>query len=74
MVKTLPSNAEGAGSTPGQGVEIPHALPAKKTKQNIRQKQYCNKFNKHLKNDSKSKNLYQKKERKKSVWTDTPQA
>ena len=26
MVKTLPSNAGGAGSIPGQGVEIPHAL------------------------------------------------
>ena len=49
MVKTLPSNAEGAGLILGQGVEIPHAFPAKKTKQNIRQKQYCNKFKKTLK-------------------------
>ena len=25
VVKTLPSNAGGMGSTPGQGAEIPHA-------------------------------------------------
>ena len=38
----------GVGSIPGWGVKIPHALWLKK--QNIKQKQYCNKFNKELKN------------------------
>ena len=44
VVKTSPSNAGGAGSIPGQGVKIPHASRPKN--QNIKQKQYCNKFNK----------------------------
>ena len=47
VVKTLPSNAGGAGSIPGLGAKIPHALRPKN--QNITQKQYCNKFNKDLK-------------------------
>ena len=47
MVKTLPSNAGGSGSIPGQGAKIPHALWPKN--QNTEQKQYCNKFNKDLK-------------------------
>ena len=41
MIKTLPSNAGGVGSIPGWGAKI---LSVKK-KQNIKQKQYCNKFN-----------------------------
>ena len=49
VVKTSPSKAGGVGSIPGHGANIPHALEAKK-KQNIKQKQYCNKFNKDLKN------------------------
>ena len=32
VVKTLPSNAGGAGLIPGQGAKIPHALQPKKTK------------------------------------------
>ena len=48
MVKTLPSNVGDAGSIPGQGAEIPHASRPKN--QNIKQKQYCNKFNKDFKN------------------------
>ena len=48
LVKTLPSNARGIGSTPGQGAKIPHAMGPKN--QNIKQKQYCNKFNKDFKN------------------------
>ena len=47
MVKTLPSNAESAGSNcrdAGRGVKIPHALKSKK--QIIKQKQYCNKLKK----------------------------
>ena len=48
-VKTSPSSAEGAGSVPGQGAKIPHASwPKKKNKkkQSMKQKHYCNKFNK----------------------------
>ena len=44
VVKTLPYNAEGVGSMPGQGVKIPHASEPKN--QNIKQKQNCSKFNK----------------------------
>ena len=36
MVKILPSNAEGAGSIPGQGVKVPH--PLWPTNQNILKK------------------------------------
>ena len=43
MVKTLPSSAGDAGLIPGRGAKIPHASAPKK--QNIKQKQYCNKFN-----------------------------
>ena len=50
MVKTSPSNAGGVGLIPDQGAKIPHASqPKKKKKENIKQKQYCNKFNKDLK-------------------------
>ena len=35
---------------PSGGAKIPYALGPKKTKQNIKQKQYCNKFNKNFKN------------------------
>ena len=47
VVKTLPSNAGGVGLIPGRGAKIPYALWPKK--QDIKQKQYCNKFNKDLK-------------------------
>ena len=47
MVKTLPSNAGGAGSIPGRGAKIPHASQPKN--QNIKQKQYCNAFKKDFK-------------------------
>ena len=56
MVKTPPSNAGGAGSIPGQGAKIQHAV-AKKPKQKKTQKQYCNKFNKDFKNGPRQKNL-----------------
>ena len=59
MVKTLPSSAGGAGSIPGQGVKIPHASWPKN--QNIKQKQYYNKFNKDLKKKSTSKKKIFKK-------------
>ena len=45
VVKTLPSNAGGAGSIPGK---IPHASWPKN--QNTKEKRYCNKFNKDFKN------------------------
>ena len=47
VVRTLPSDAEGAGSTSSQGTRIPHALWPKP--QNVKQKQCCNKFNKIFK-------------------------
>ena len=42
VVKTSPSSTGSVNSDPGQGVETPLALQPKK--QNIKQKQYCNKF------------------------------
>ena len=48
MVKTSPSNAGATGSIPGQRAKIPHALRPKH--QNIKEKEYCNKFNKGFKN------------------------
>ena len=42
-VKTSPSIARGASSTPGQRSHMPQGQKTK-TKQNIKQKQYCNKF------------------------------
>ena len=48
VVKTSPFSTEGAGLIPGQGAKIPRASWPKN--QNIKQKQYCNKFNKDFKN------------------------
>ena len=47
VVKTSPSSEGGVGSIPGQGAKMSHASQPKN--QNIKQKQYCNKFNKDLK-------------------------
>ena len=47
MVKTSPSEAGGASSIPGRGAKTPHASRPKN--QNIKEKQYCNKFNKDFK-------------------------
>ena len=55
-VKTSPSNAGGVGSIPGWGAKIPHASWPKN--QNIKQKQYCNKFNKDLKKEKKKKEMW----------------
>ena len=44
MAKTPPSIAGDAGSIPGQGAKISHALWPKKPKHRL--KQHCNKFNK----------------------------
>ena len=46
-INTSPSNAGSAGSIPGGGTKIPYA--ARPKSQNIKQKQYCNQFNKDLK-------------------------
>ena len=43
VVKTLPSNAGCMGSIPSHGARIPH--PWRPKDQNIKGKQYCNKFN-----------------------------
>ena len=48
VVKTSLPNTRCTGSIPGWGTKIPHALWPKKN-QNIKQKQYCNKFNKDFK-------------------------
>ena len=48
MVKTLPSSVGGAGLISGRGARIPHASWPKG--QNVKQRQYCNKFNKDFKN------------------------
>ena len=62
MVRTLPSNVGGAGSIPGQGVKIPYA--SKPKNQNIKQKRYCNKFNKDLKMVHVKKKRLKLRERK----------
>ena len=47
VVKTSPSSTGSVNFVPNQGAEIPLALQPKK--QNIKWKQYCNKFNKDFK-------------------------
>ena len=59
VVETLPSIAGGAGSIPGQGAKIPRASLPKN--QNIKRKQYCNKFNKDFKNGPHQKKSLKKK-------------
>ena len=54
VVKTLPSNVEDTGSIPAWGAKILYASWPKN--QNIKQKQYCNKFNKNLKKKKKTLN------------------
>ena len=48
VVKTSPSKAGGTGLIPGQGAKIQKASRPKN--QNMKQKQYCNKFKKDFKN------------------------
>ena len=55
MVRTSPSNAGGASSIPGEGARTLHALWSKN--QNLKQKQYCNKFNKDFDNGLYQQNL-----------------
>ena len=49
------SKAGSLSSVPGQRAKIPNALRPKK--QDANQKQYCNKFNKHFKNNPHQKKL-----------------
>ena len=65
VAKTWPSSARGAGLTPGRGAKIPHA--SQPTNRNIKQKQYCNKFNKHFAEFFIKKILKKKKRRKRKV-------
>ena len=55
MVKTSPFNAGSVGSVPGQGTKIPHdSWPQNK---NMKQKQYCDKFNKDFLKGPCQKNI-----------------
>ena len=60
MVKTSPSNAGGSCLIPGWDTKIPHASQPKN--QNIKQKLYCNKFNKDFKNSAYKKSSKKLKE------------
>ena len=55
VLRTSPSSAEGAGSIPGRGPKIPHALQSEN--RGVKQKQYCNKFKKDFKNGPHQKNF-----------------
>ena len=60
VVKTLPSCAGAAGLIPGRGAEIPHPPHGQKN-QNMKQKQYHNKFSKDLKTGSHKKKIKSEK-------------
>ena len=62
MVKPLPSNTGGAGSIPGRGTKISHASQPKN--QNIKQKQYCNKFNKDFLKTVHIQKIFKKKNKR----------
>ena len=62
VVKAWPSKAGNAGSVSGWGAKIPRASWPKK-KQNIKQKQYCNKFNKDFKNGPQQRKSRKKKKK-----------
>ena len=55
VVKTLPSNAESVDFSPGWGTKIAHASWPKN--QDIKQKQFYNKFNNNFKNGPHKKKL-----------------
>ena len=57
--KILPSDPGGVGLIPSQGTKIPHALHSKN--QNLKQKQYCNTFNKAFKHGPHHRNLKNKR-------------
>ena len=59
VVKMSPSNAGGMGSNPGQGPKISFGPWPKH--QNIKQKQYCNEFNKDFKDGPHKKKSFKNK-------------
>ena len=59
---TSPSSAGSVDSIPGRGAKIPHASWPKN--QNIKQKQYCNKFSKDFKNSPHEKKTLKKRKEK----------
>ena len=72
MARTSPSSGGGAGSIPGWAAKIPHASWPKS--QNVKQKQYCNKFNKDFKNGPHlKKNKSLKKKLPQTWWLETTQ-
>ena len=62
VVRTSPNNARGTGLNPGRGARISHASGPKN--QDIKQKQYCNKFNKDFKNGPHQKKKILKKKKR----------
>ena len=62
VVKTSPSNSGDVGSVSAWGAKIPHALCSKN--QNIKQKQYCTRFNEYFKNGP-----YPKKMTSRWIWS-----
>ena len=63
VVKALLSSSWGVGLIPGGWAKIPHASRPKA--QNIKQKQYCNKFNEDFKNGQHK----QRSEKRKKGWS-----
>ena len=61
MFKSLPASAGDTDSIPDWGTKISHASQPKN--QNMKQKQYCNKFSKKFKNSPHQKKKIFKKER-----------
>ena len=55
VVETSPSNAGCVGSIPDLGAKLPYVSWPKK--QNLKEKQYCNKRNEDFKNCPHQKNL-----------------
>ena len=64
VANTLPSDAGVVGSILGWGTKTqrPHMPRSQKQKQNVKQKQYCNKINKGLKKWSTLKKKSQNKQ------------
>ena len=59
--------AQGTGSNPGQEAKSPHVSRPKN--QNIKQKQYCDKFNKGFENGPPKKILKTNKQKNLYIWS-----
>ena len=70
VVKTSPSIAGCAALIRDREANIPHALWPKN--QNIKQKQYCNKFNIDFKNDPQQQSI-KKKKKQKEIYNALPE-